>query len=313
MASRNPRMKNGLYYGGMSEELANVILQITSMETVENFRNTLFEFPNELIVEALKECISVRKYLRDRELTATQYVCALRDYQTVGAAFLYLSPRSVICDGVGLGKTVEIASLLNVLRVKGEMSRSILAVENAAVKQTVIEIMKRTGMLVLEVPSTKAKMTKYLNGMDWDGVDGIVVAHSALKSDTFLNWLSEYAHWDPLTNISSCSLFDTIIIDESAVIKNRGTKVYQYTEEICKLMRRVHMMNATPFETCIMDVYNQIDLIDPTALPSKSKIQSRYCRWEPKQYWVTGVNGREQKQSWDVAGYKNEAEFKESL
>lgn len=313
MASRYPKMKNGMYYGGMSDELASVILQVTAMETVENFRNTMFTFPDELIFNALEEGISVRKYLRNRDMNAGDYIGSLRDYQTVGAAFLYLSPRSVICDGVGLGKTVEVAALLNVLKVKGEMSRFILAVENAAVTQTCLEMMRRTGLMVLEVPSTKAKMTKYLDKINWDDVDGIVVAHSALKSDTFLNWLANYAHWDPVTDISSCSLFDTIIIDESAVIKNRGTKVYQYTEEICKLMKRVHMMNATPFETSIMDVYNQIDLLDPTALPSKSQIQSKYCRWEPKMYWVTGANGREEKTSWNVAGYKNEAEFKNSL
>lgn len=314
MSVRNPVMKNGMYYGKMQDYLADAIMKVVDLEVVENFRDTVFNIPDEILLASLEEGISPRKYLRANEMPTADYLLKLRDNQTVGSAFLYLSPKSVICDGVGLGKTTVVSSLINVLRVKGEMSRFIIAVENAAVRQTQYELMRRTGLLVLEVPSTKAKMLKCLNTINWDEVDGIVVSHGVLKSDTFLNWLVDYVDYDVMTDISTCKLFNTLMIDESAVIKNRGTKVFQYTEEIAKLMTRVHMMNATPFETSIMDVYNQIDLLDPTVLPSKSKIQSLYCRWDSSSYWCTNASGvKEQKKTWSIGGYKNEQEFKDSL
>ena len=45
-----------------------------------------------------------------------KYVGTLRDYQTVGAAFLYRSPRSMLGDAAGLGKTPQICGMINAVR-----------------------------------------------------------------------------------------------------------------------------------------------------------------------------------------------------
>ena len=52
---------------------------------------------------------------------------------------MYLSPRSIIADGCGLGKTAEVAALINWLKYKGEMSRFLIAVETSAIGQTQAE------------------------------------------------------------------------------------------------------------------------------------------------------------------------------
>ena len=55
-----------------------------------------------------------------------KYLGELRDYQTVGTAFLYASKHSIIADAVGLGKTAEIGALINFLMEKHEMSRFLI-------------------------------------------------------------------------------------------------------------------------------------------------------------------------------------------
>lgn len=315
MSVRKPVMFGSMYRGNIRLETAQAILQVVQQEKIESFRKTIFDFPIEFLKEAFDNgFVSIRKYAKAHNIDVSPYIRELRDYQTVGTAFLYLSAKSIIADGVGLGKTVEISALLNILKLRGEMKRFIMAVENGpAITQTQLELFKRTGMAVLVVPTEKKKMIKTLSSViDWNDIDGIVIGHSALKSDTFLSWLADYV--EVVNGIDRCSLFDTFILDESSVVKNRNTKVFEYTESISNLMSRVHFMNATTFETCIMDIYNQIDLLNPTVLPSKSAIGNKYCVYTPKPFWGRDVNGKpEIKKSWQLTGYKNQSEFKDSL
>ena len=44
----------------------------------------------------------------------------LKDYQTVGVAYLYNAKNCILGDSVGMGKTVEIAGLFNLLKVQYE-------------------------------------------------------------------------------------------------------------------------------------------------------------------------------------------------
>jgi len=315
VSTRNPKVINGMYYGKMSEGLANDILGVINKDKIESFRDTIFDFPDQLMIDALTNEISIRDYLKSKGRNAKEYVRQLRDGQTVASAFMYLSNKSVLCDGVGLGKTVVLGSLLNILKAKGEITRFIIAVETSAVNQTVHEIMRRTGLLVLNVPPTKAKMEKFLYGIDWDGVDGIVITHSSLKSDTFSSWLADTVKLVKTggVDVTRSGLFNTLVIDESSVIKNRDTKIFSYTENIARLMTRVHHLNATPFETAIMDIYNQVDLLDEYILPKKWRVDNRYCVYRFEPYWIAGVNGAEQKNRRVFNKYRDTDHFKKSL
>ena len=74
-------------------------------------------------------------------------------------------------------------------------------------------------------------------------------------------------------------------------------------------------MNATVFETNIMDIYYQIDMMDPSLLPAKTNIEKKYSIYaRGKAYWRKNTEGKaEQKYRWERIGYKNQEEFKNSL
>jgi hypothetical protein len=307
MAVKVPTIWNDMYIGNMSEPQAELIMQTRQSNVIPNLKKMLFNFPYELIQQSIEEQQSIRNIIKRDNIDYTQYISELRDYQTVGTAFMYLSPRSIIADGCGLGKTAEVSALINWLLYKGEMTRFLMAVENSAVGQTQAEIMRFTGLYVVALPSEAAKLKKVIEHTDWTKVDGIVIKHSTLRSDAFSKWLA--------LNINSeglCNLFDTFFLDESSVIKNDTTKMYQYTKNICQIVKRVHLMNATTFETSIV-IYNQIDMMDQTLLPKKWRIEKEFCTFTRTQYW-TKENGKA-KLNWrhERSGYKNQAIFKESL
>lgn len=308
MAVSVPVMYKGMYLGDMTEQQAEMILQVRNMKVVPAFKHMIFDFPLDLVMRSLEEGRSIREIIKEENIDYTQYIGELRDYQTVGVAFLYLSKRSILGDSVGLGKTAEIAALINYLKQKNEMRRFLMAVETSAVSQMKIELMRFTGLNIVELPSESDKMKKAIQEIEWSKVDGIVVKHSALRSDILSKWLALNLKEDGTNGI-----FDMFVLDESSVIKNMNTKIATYTRNICNICPRVHFLNATTFETNIIDIYNQTDILNPTLLPKKWKIEKNYCVFKWGTYWVKENGKPTMKYKRELSGYKNQAEFKESL
>ena len=308
MAVKVPTMWNDMYLGSMSEEQAEYILQTRKEQVVNGLKNMIFDFPTELIEQSMNEGISIREILKRDNIDYTKYIGELRDYQTVGAAFMYLSPRSVLADGCGLGKTVEISALINWLKSRNEMGRFLIAVENSAVGQIEYELTRFTGLRVIAMPSEASKIRKIIEKTDWTKVNGIIIKHSTLRSDPLFKWLALNLDENGL-----CKIFDTFFLDESSVIKNSKTKTYEYTKNICKIVKRVHFMNATVFENNIMDIYNQIDMMDETLLPKSWKIERDFCTFSRTSFWTKRNGKAELNFRRERSGYKNQEKFKESL
>ena len=308
MAVKTPTIWNNMYIGNMSEQQAELIMQTRQSNIIPNLKKMIFNFPTELIKESIDRDISIRQLLKDVNIDSSQYVSELRDYQTVGTAFMYLSPRSVIADGCGLGKTVEISGLFNWLRYKGEMNRFLMAVETSAIGQVQAELSRFCGFYTVAMPSEAPKIKKVIENTDWTKVDGIIIKHSTLRSDAFSKWLALN-----LDENGMCKLFNTFILDESSVIKNDTTKMFQYTQNICNIVGRVHLMNATAFETSIVDIYNQLNMINGVLLPKRWRIEKEFCTYTRSSYW-TKENGKAKLNfRRERSGYKNQEAFKQSL
>lgn len=299
-----------MYIGDyISEEQASKILGTRQSECIESLKKTIFKVPLDIIRESVETGEAIYKVLEKHGDSLANHTGELRDYQTLGTAFMYLSPRSIIADGCGLGKTAEIAALINWLKYKTrEMTRFLIAVEPSAVGQTQIELMKFTAMNVVALPSEAVKLRRVIKNTDWTKVNGIVVRHTTLRSDVFQSWLALN-----LDENGMCNLFNTFFLDESSVIKNSKTKLWTYTENICRIVKRVHFMNATVFETHLGDIYNQIDMVNPTLLPKRYKIDREFCTYEREMFWRK-ENGKAKKQFANkLSGYKNQEVFKNSL
>ena len=308
MAVTTPIMYNGMYLGHTDPKVADAILAIRQSKVVSPLKKMIFDFPVELVLEAAEKGVSIRSIVKERGLDYNQYIGELRDYQTVGTAFMYFSPRSILADGVGLGKTVEVAALINYLKQRGELTRFVIAVENSALSQTTYELCRFTGLNVIMLPSDAAHLKKTINNINWACVDGMCVKHSMLRSDYFSRWLALN-----LDENGMCKIFNTFFLDESSVIKNNTTKTYKYTKNICNIVSRVHFMNATTFELRLMDVYNQMDMMNDALLPKKWRIEKEFCTFGRTSYW-TKENGKAKMNfRRDLTGYKNQQKFKDSL
>lgn len=308
MGVTNPIIYNNMYLGNMEPAQAQLILNTRNSEEIPNLQHMIFNFPPDMVLRSIEEGKSIRSIVKEENIDYTKYIGTLRKYQTIGTAFMYLSPRSIIGDGVGLGKTVEIAALINYLKQTNQLNRFLIAVETSALGQTACELIRFTGLHIISMPSEAYKLKKVIEKTDWNKVDGMVIKHSALRSDVLSKWLALNIKED-----GTCKIFNTFFLDESSVIKNFTTKTAIYTKNICDITPRVHFMNATTFETNIMDIYNQVDMMNPSLLPKKWRIEKEFCTFGRSSYW-TKENGKPKMNfRRDLTGYKNQELFKESL
>lgn len=315
MSVKQPNVYSNGYISSMTTEQADKIIAIKSKTNTPEFEHTIFNFPYELILESLDTHKSIRTLVKEKGIDWTQYIGSLRTYQTVGAEFLVNSTHAMIGDSVGLGKTAVICATLNILKQYGQLTRFIMAVETSALMQTQVELMKFTGMNIVVLPGESPKMKKVISSTDWESVDGIVIKHSTIKSNTFNLWLAQ--HTDAQHKLK---LFNTFIIDESSVIKNDTTQMYQYCVNISNSVDRVYMMNATAFDKHIMDIYYQFNIMDNNLLPEEAFIKRNFCTYSRSTYWKTEAcpgqgrgYKRVQKFRFTPSGYKNQQIFKESL
>lgn len=306
MAVTRPIIQNNVYLGSLSEKQAGQILAIVNKEDIASLKHMICNYPDELIDEAFTRKVSVRKLI-ENATDKQRYIGELRPSQTVGVGFLYCSPRSILGDGVGTGKTVEISGLINLLAAKRELTRVLIAVENTAVKQVQRELVRFTGLNFERLEGTGTALERAIESIDWSCVDGLVVPHSKLTSEPLMRLLATH-----LEN-GKCSLFNTFILDESSIVKNEGTQVYGAVKEINRIMKRVHFLNATAFEISIKDVYNQLELLDENILPKWWRIENEFCVMQSRSYWKS-ISGRPMmKFARTIAGYKNQEVFKERV
>jgi SNF2 family DNA or RNA helicase len=233
---------------------------------VEELRKTIFELSDEDVARVLEE--ETTDFLVEKKLGE------LRDEQTTGVAFMYHAKRLVLGDSVGMGKTVEISGLLNLLSQEylkqGKEFRYLFLTEKTLLDQARFELIKFTGEFVDTLWGEKKDVQKFIDRYSEELTTNIAGVHSLFNSKYFQNYISSYR------DMYDCNPFDAVIIDESAVVANTATQTFKNAVFLTKDIPRVIVINATPFESNLRAFYSQITLCDGSLLPTKTDFKKQY-------------------------------------
>lgn len=199
----------------------------------------------------------------------------LRDEQTIGVAYMYFAQRLVLGDSVGLGKTVQICGLCNLIsqqRMKeGYTFRYLYLTEKTLIGQTRDEMIKFTGEYVELLRGEKKYVQKFAEENESELMYSVVGTHSLINSVDFQEYIRTYRA------LYGCNPFDALFIDEAAsVIGNTATKTYDNAMKLAQDFGWVVVINATPFEKHLRTFYAQINFCDETLLPTKTVFQNLY-------------------------------------
>ena len=199
----------------------------------------------------------------------------LSNLQTTGTAMMFFAKRCVLGDSTGIGKTVEVAALCNLLETlyynEGKDFKFLYLTEKTLIPQTREKLIRFTGNYIQDLYGEKRYVQKFVDENYESLQYSVVGAHSLLTNDIFQTYLSSF-----YSDTGTCP-FDLLIVDESgSVLANTKTKTYGDASVIAGYMDRIILLNATSFENNLSSFYAQLNFVDNTFLFSKYEFSKKY-------------------------------------
>lgn len=264
---------NGRLQGSLDDETCQKLETLLSLKKenqgIESLTNTIYNLDAQAIADTINTGVVPEGALKQGSLTKAQ---------TLGSAFMFYAKDCLLGDSVGLGKTVEICSLLNVTRKFKENNgleftgfKFLYLTEKSLVQQAQAELIKFTGQPVDLLYADKKSFLKYKEEHPEGITNGIVAPHSLFNQQELHSWLKDIRDGDEEFNY-----FDYLIVDESAVLSNTKTNIYKNAKILQQSCMHTILLNATPFDLSLDTMYGQISFIDDSFLPTKTAFQKEY-------------------------------------
>lgn len=300
-AAKQVKFYNGRYCGNLGEtdcmQLESIIEKNNDNSYFAELRHIIYHMSDSDVATVIEDTESVGCLVHEVEYPRGK----LRDDQTVGVAFLVTAKRCILGDSTGMGKTVEVAGAVRYisaeLEKQGEAMRYLVLTEKgAASHQFRNEMIKFTGEYVGLIPSGCASdMAAFRERFPYTEAlpCSLVGTHSLLTTPSFIQWL------ELCRTQGEGFPFDTLIVDESSVLGGTKTQVVNSFKAISKYFNNIFFLNATPFETNLGTFYNQLNLVDPSLLPTKTNFDREFCIIDYR-----GMYPRK------TGKYKNQGQFK---
>ena len=182
------------------------------------------------------------------------------DYQE-RTALRVLGPlrgRALLCDEVGLGKTIEAGLVLKELLSRGIVKRFLVLTVPSLVDQWEEELNDKFG---LTTATTNQAAARGDSQRFWRQNPGIIASLHTLKQPAQLE-IARQEHWDML------------IVDEAHYLRNRESQAWQAVNALPRQF--LLLLTATPVQNSIEELYNLVTLLQPGQLPSPREFRARF-------------------------------------
>ena len=286
--------KDKYYKGDLTDEQAESVLKCRDLGVVEKLKNIIVDVAQEDVdksiadnAEKLCNGEKVSRYIDVLEFKSGR----LTNEQTVGVAFMYYTKTCILGDEVGLGKTVQIAGLYNLLKLTEGGTRMLFLTEKTPVVEIRKKLMRFTGDYLYLIESGEARdVAKYIRYSN----EGLLSECSIVGTHALLN-NSEF--------ILECAKtpFDLIVVDESWILKNKKNDIYINADAVVSTASRCVFLNASTLEICVEDIYSQLEVLDKGYLPSRKRLQEQFHVMKYEGSKLTTV------------GYKDTEAFREAI
>ncbi|CAC9491230.1 putative DNA helicase [Leishmania infantum JPCM5] len=175
----------------------------------------------------------------------------LKPFQREGVRFvLERHGRAMIADDMGLGKTVQAIAVAHHYRDEWPV---LVVCPMSLMENWAKEFNKFCG-----IPFARIAILQGAKATATSLQAVAIVSYSSLKC-------VEDAH------------FNVVILDESHYIKAGAAKRAQQSLKLCRASRRVILLSGTPAMSRPIELYAQLQAIQPSLVPSKAQFGARYC------------------------------------
>lgn len=219
-----------------------------------------------------------------------------RRHQRVGTSWLYWAERGILADTVGLGKTIVLIALIDLLKERGQLRNSALViVKPSLIMQWCSEIQRFSpdiGVMPIIGPE-RERSERYA----FPGTDVFVIGFQmALRDAEIIRRVRP----------SLC------IADDVDPIRNRDNATARLMRRIARTTDRMVVSSGTPIQTRLHELYAMLEVVDEAACVSTFGSESQFERRYIKRRLVKQTDPKTGKSMSRkvVVGYKNMEEFK---
>ncbi len=183
------------------------------------------------------------------------------DYQLKAAhtALRRFRGRGLLCDEVGLGKTIEAGLVLAEYTMRQMANRVLILTPPALVEQWQEEI------------ATKFRLTDFVTSYDSEFREQGHRAWAAFpRVIASLATARRAPHRQAITEI----VYDLVIVDEAHHLKNRASVSWKFVNALRK--RYILFLTATPVQNDLDELYNLITILKPGQLKTPREFRRRF-------------------------------------
>jgi len=183
----------------------------------------------------------------------------LLDYQlaTVRHVLKNMRGRALLCDEVGLGKTIEAGLIMLEYLLRGLVRRVLILTPPSLVEQWRTEMQTRFNLDFITYDSSAFKSEP----QPWATFPRIIASIDTAKREP---------HRDQVLN----SQYDLVIVDEAHHLKKQRTQAHQLVSRLKK--KYILLLTATPVENNLEELFNLITLLQPGHLEAASSFKRKY-------------------------------------
>ena len=180
------------------------------------------------------------------------------------------SPRILIADGVGVGKTIEAGLILKELEARFDIKSVLVICPRPLIteKKWQNELKDKFGEKFVHIDGDKLRyciQESYLEEEWPDDYAKCVIPYSlfdeAIVCGTADNGLKKL-NKKSFADLKPFPKFDLVIIDEAHHIKNPNTYAYQAVQMFCENASSIVMLTATPIQLGDKDLFVLLHLLD---------------------------------------------------
>lgn len=183
----------------------------------------------------------------------------LLDYQlaTVRHVLKNLRGRALLCDEVGLGKTIEAGLIMLEYLLRDLVRRVLILTPPSLVEQwrTEMHIRFNLDFTTYDAPAFKSA------SKPWTTFPRIIASIDTAKRTP---------HKDMILD----SQYDMVIVDEAHHLKNKRTLAHQLVSRLKK--KYILLLTATPVENNLDELFNLITLLQPGHLDTAASFKKKY-------------------------------------
>jgi SNF2 family DNA or RNA helicase len=249
----------------------SVVPAVASYKTPMKFAPAEFDVMNAMLQTrgTLKECQLRVEYARLEvqrgfdDLLCVNAIQGVDRYwyqlETAKKVLKYFHGRVLLCDEVGLGKTIEAGMLMKEYLLRGMVKNILILTPAPLVSQRQEEMAQKFGIVFVTTddPLFSADPDRF-----WRGSFIIASIHTAKSSKNFPRVAGNF--------------YDLVVVDEAHHLKNRNTLNWKLVNEIKK--RFIFLLTATPVQNNLIELFNLITLLKPGQFKTERLFRQAYMQ-----------------------------------